>query len=212
MSPAYNGVHPDTKRIRADGLAGFTVRFSKTDSTQMPIYRLIMKLKWERYLKKLQAKGLVIGSGSQILEPCFLDPAHCFLIHIGENCTLAPGIRILAHDASTKRHLGYTKIGRVSIADNCFIGSSSIILPGVSIGKNSIIGAGSIVTRDIPSNSVAAGNPIKIICSTQSYIKKMNLLMQHSPCYDDSYLIGSLTSEMKKKMISDLSSGIGFIV
>ena len=52
---------------------------------------------------------------------------------------------------------------RVNIGKNVWIGSGSIILPGVSIGDNSIIGAGSVVTKDIPENSIAVGNPAKVI-------------------------------------------------
>ena len=51
----------------------------------------------------------------------------------------------------------------VTIGDNCWIGANSVICPGVTIGENSVIGAGSVVTRDIPANSVAAGNPCKVI-------------------------------------------------
>ena len=63
-------------------------------------------------------------------------------------------MNILAHDASTKRHLNYAKIGNVVIEDKVFIGAGSIILPGVRISKNSIIGSGSVVTKDITKNSV----------------------------------------------------------
>ena len=55
---------------------------------------------------------------------------------------MAPHVQILAHDASTKRYLGYTKIGRVLIGNNVFVGAGTIILPSVAIGNNVIIGAG----------------------------------------------------------------------
>ena len=73
------------------------------------------------------------------------------------------GVQILAHDVSTKRNLGYTKIGKVSIGNDVFIGRGTIILPNVRIGNNVVIGAGSIVTSDIPDNSIAVGNPCRVI-------------------------------------------------
>ena len=51
----------------------------------------------------------------------------------------------------------------VTIEDNCWIGAGSVICPGVTIGRNSVIGAGSVVTKDIPANSVAVGNPCRVL-------------------------------------------------
>ena len=109
------------------------------------------------------ANGLKIGNNCHIMGGCIIDPGHCWLIEIGDNVTLAPRVHILAHDASTKRELGYTRIGGVKIGNNVFIGAGSIILPGVFIGNNVIIGAGSIVCKDIPDNSIAIGSPSKVI-------------------------------------------------
>lgn len=69
--------------------------------------------------------------------------------------TFGPHVQVLAHDASMHNVLGYTKIGRVRIGNNVFIGAGSIVLPNVQIGDNSIVGAGSIVTKDISPNVVS---------------------------------------------------------
>ena len=137
------------------------------------LLKMIRKFKRKIYLKRLIAKGLKIGKNVIIVEDFFFDPSHCYLISIEDNCTICPNVRIIAHDASIKKILGYTKIGKVEIKKNCFIGDSVIILPGVSIGPNSIVGAGSIVIDDIPANSVAVGNPAKVICSLDEYIRKI---------------------------------------
>ena len=63
-----------------------------------------------------------------------LDPSHCWLIEIGDNVTFGPHVQVLAHDASMHNVLGYTKIGRVRIGNNVFIGAGSIVLPNVQIG------------------------------------------------------------------------------
>lgn len=109
----------------------------------------------EPKLKKLKKNGFKVGENFSMQEKCIIDKSHCWLITIGDNVTLAPRVHILAHDASTKRHLNYTKIGLVNIGNKTFIGAGSIVLPNVSIGNNCIIGAGSVVTKNIADNSVA---------------------------------------------------------
>ena len=78
-------------------------------------------------------------------------------IHIGKYTRITGGVKVLSHDACRKMKAD-TWIG-----DNCFIGIHSLILPGVRIGNSVIIGAGSVVTKDIPGNTIAAGNPARII-------------------------------------------------
>ena len=85
-------------------------------------------------------------------------------IYIGDKCLIGHNTVIakINHeiDPDNRRDL-IPK--RVTIGKNVWIGSGSIILPGVSIGDNSIIGAGSVVNKDIPENSIAVGNPCKVI-------------------------------------------------
>lgn len=66
-----------------------------------------------------------------------------FLIEIGDNCRLSKGVRILAHDATTFRDLGVTRIAPVKILESTFIGERAIILPGVAIGPRTLIAAAS---------------------------------------------------------------------
>ena len=80
-------------------------------------------------------------------------------VHVGEYSYIAFEARILTHDR-TRGFYKHTRVGR-----NCFIGGRSMILPGVEIGDNSIVAAGSIVTKNVPPNSIAAGNPARIVRS-----------------------------------------------
>ena len=73
------------------------------------------KIVAEPNLKKLKKAGLKVGKNFSMQEKCIIDKSHCWLITIGDDVTLAPRVHILAHDASTKRHLDYTKIGLVNI-------------------------------------------------------------------------------------------------
>ena len=104
----------------------------------------------------LVARGLQLGREVYIGPRATIDPWHCWLIAIGDEATLAPGVQILAHDASTKRHLGWTRVGRVVIGRRVFIGAGSIILPDTTIGDDAIVGAGSVVS---PRHRARARSP-----------------------------------------------------
>ena len=136
------------------------------------IHKLIMLLNREIPTEILVKRGLNVGKNFNRQQGCFIDPSHCFLITIGNNVTMSIRVTLLAHDASTKKLLGYTKIGQIRIDDNVFIGANTTILPNVKIGENSIIGSGSLVTHDIPDNSVAVGVPAKVICNTEEFKQK----------------------------------------
>lgn len=161
----------------------------------------------------LKKRGLKIGKNCNIQKECIIDPSHCWHIEIGNNVTLAPRVHILAHDASTKMHLNYTKIGNVVIEDRVFIGANSIILPGVKIGENSIIGSGSVVSKDIPRGSVAVGNPAKVICSTEDYLSKHKENMKNGILFDESYTRAKhVSSEKKEEMKNRIDGKVGYII
>ena len=85
-------------------------------------------------------------------------------IRIGENCMLASGAYVTDsdwHDIYNRLALGKTE--PVDIADNVWIGDSAIVCKGLSIGENSIIGAGAVVVHSIPANCIAAGNPAQVV-------------------------------------------------
>jgi acetyltransferase-like isoleucine patch superfamily enzyme len=80
-------------------------------------------------------------------------------VHIGEHSYVAFNARIMTHDR-TRGLYTHTHVGR-----NCFIGGESLLLPGITIGDDCIVAAGSIVTNDVPARSLVAGNPARIIRS-----------------------------------------------
>lgn len=126
--------------------------------------------------------------------------------------TFSHNVHILAHDASTKMVLGYTKIGQVIIGNNVFIGAGSIVLPGITIGNNVIIGAGSVVTHDIPDGCVFAGNPARKISSLEDYAKKSRKLFADSPQYNESYTIrGKIDKSKKMQMNNELIGKAGYV-
>ena len=117
---------------------------------------LITRLRWY-YLTKFW--GMDIHPETLISLKAHLDRSHPKGIHIGRGTTVSFGATILSHDYSRRLH-AHTYIGEF-----CFVGACSIILPGVRIGDHTIVGAGAVVTKDIPPNSLAVGNPANVVRS-----------------------------------------------
>lgn len=166
-----------------------------------------LRIKW------LIKNGLRLGINCYIAPSVLIDPTFPWLISIGDNCYLTFNVIILAHDASTKNYIDYTKIGAVTIGNNCFVGAGSIILPNVHVGDNVIIGAGSVVTKDISSNSVVAGNPAKVINMTQKLVNFHSSRLRSRPHYPKEgwTLRRGITQERKRKMWEDVKKEIGYI-
>ena len=157
--------------------------------------------------------GVQIGEHCKFQSEVLIDYSHYWLITIGNNVTLAPRVHILAHDASTKSVLGYTKLGLTSIEDDVFIGAATIVLPGVTIGKGSIVGAGAVVTHSIPAGVVAVGNPAKVMCSIDEYYNKMKSKMNADNCFGEDYTLRkNLSQEKKQEMIDTIKKyGCAFV-
>jgi acetyltransferase-like isoleucine patch superfamily enzyme len=134
--------------------------------------------RWLRLLKSVvsaqrfaQLSGVRLGNGCRILTKDF--GSEPFLISIGDRVTLSGGVSFLNHDGSTwlirdengRRY----HFRRIEIGSDVFVGHRAILMPGVRIGNRVIVGAGSVVTRSIPDNSVFAGNPARFVCSYDSY-------------------------------------------
>ena len=177
-----------------------------------PIKELFYRLRGEVTTEKLVAMGMNVGKDFKRLQGVILDPSHCWLITIGNHVTMAPRVHILCHDASTKDFLGYTKIGRVDIGNNVFIGAETVVLPGVTIGDNVVIGANSTVTKDIPAGSVAAGSPARVICTLEEYLTKERARMETAPCYGEDYTLRqNVSMEKRMEQKAALEGKIGYI-
>ena len=173
---------------------------------------IVYRIRGEYTTERLISMGMKVGKNFGRLKGVILDPSHCWLIEIGDNVTMAPRVHVLCHDASTKQFLNYTKIARVTIGNNVFIGAETVVMPGVTIGNNVIVGANSTVTHDVPDNVVVAGCPAKQICTLDEYLEKERMRMQNSPVYDDKYTLRKgISLELRKKQKEDLQEGFVYI-
>lgn len=172
----------------------------------------IRRITGEVPTKALIQRGLKVGADFSRQQGCYIDPTHCFLIEIGSNVTMSIRVTLLAHDASTKKCLGYTKIGKIRIGNNVFIGANATVLPGVCIGDNSVVGANSVVTKSVPENTVVAGNPARVVCSLSEFQEKNGAILKSTKVFGREYRFSKrLSEEQKKEMQEAVENGIAFI-
>lgn len=127
----------------------------------------------------LRNQGVVIGKNLRLFNHNSIrfDTTTPGLITIGDNVSITADVSILTHDfCSSVFRQKYNDYlpgrSKVVIGNNVYIGQKVMILRGVTIGDNVIIGAGAIVTKDIPSDSVAAGIPARVVCTLDEYYRK----------------------------------------
>lgn len=156
-------------------------------------------------INKLIKKGLKIGQNVHLGPEVIIDPSYCFLITIGDNVTIAPRVHLLAHDASMGVHLKRAKMGEVKILNDTFIGAGTIILPGVTVGPNAVVGAGSVVTRDVPPGTVAIGNPAKVVFTLADFLQKHeeNAIVLPYQEYSIQYLTAEKIKEIKDRLAKE---------
>ena len=140
--------------------------------------RIIQKLKLhygsqETVIATLRAMGVQVGERCRIYTANF--GSEPWLIRIGNHVCISNDVTFVNHDLTwpfQDQYASLTSFGKIAILDNCQIGLRATILPNVTIGPNSIVGACSVVTKDVPPNTVVAGSPARVICTIEEYERK----------------------------------------
>jgi acetyltransferase-like isoleucine patch superfamily enzyme len=147
------------------------------------IRKLVARLRASYELRKYSPVTIaeyLRRQGSQIGEGCFIVPTSLgtepYLVKIGNHVAIAYGVTFSTHDGAAwifRDQVPDTQVfGPIVIEDNCIIGSNVILLPNIRIGRNSVVGAGSVVISDVPPNSVVVGVPARPLGSVDKYREK----------------------------------------
>lgn len=146
-----NNIRPSETEKRAEILKELLPHMEENCVILSPVYAdygLYTKIGHDSFINHnayfMDGGGITIGS-------------HCF---IGPNCGMYTAVHATIAE---ERNQGLEKALPIVMGDNCWLGGDVTILPGVTIGNNTIIGAGSVVTKDIPDNVVAVGNPCRVL-------------------------------------------------
>ena len=165
------------------------------------------------YIAHLRSLGIRIGDGCIFRDPLTtrIDVSRPALVSIGSNVDMNTYFQILTHDWASfvfrnKYHDFVNSSGRVEIGSNIYIGTNVIVLRGVTIGDNCVIGAGSVVTHDIPANSVAVGAPGRVVCSLDEYYQKRKVkglqeAVEHVKAFQKNFGRDPLPHELYEEFI-----------
>ena len=142
-------------------------------------YEIVGRMDYKRYIKKigvnLRGEVHLYGRSSWGTEP--------WLITIGDNVHITKGVQFITHDGGTlifRKDVPDLEITKpITIGNDVYLGNNVILLPGVTIGNRVVVGAGAIVTKDIPDNSVAVGVPARVIKSADDYFEKLKIESLH---------------------------------
>lgn len=143
------------------------------------IFRLNGSVKWPvHFTSKVIdpqniTKGILCDPGDNLNN--YIQGANGIIF--GNNIEIGPGVKIISSNHYSSNFRKHTFSKPIKINNNVWVGANAVILPEVEIGKNVIIGAGSIVVKDIPSNSIAVGNPCKVIKKKNIYSEDFSSIL-----------------------------------
>lgn len=174
---------------------------------------LLGRLRGHPSRRWLVKHGLRVGRDVYIDHFAAFDHGFLWLISIADEAVLSAGVRIVAHDGSTKHWTGYIRVGRVDIGRKAYIGAHAVVLPGVTIGENAIVGAGSVVREDVPPGAIVIGNPAVQVGTVEDFLAKHLGRITERPCYPRAGFSAYdyVTPENMQLMRRELADGFGYV-
>ena len=128
--------------------------------------------------KEAKKAGMIVEDGVSIVGGVNFG-SEPYLIHLHKHCRISMDVMFITHDGGTwafrndnEKYKHIIKYGKIEVGEYSFVGARSTILPGVTIGSYCVVGAGSLVNKDVPDGTVVAGVPAKFICTTEEYAEK----------------------------------------
>ncbi len=140
--------------------------------------------------RPLLPEGIHIGKNVLIDATARLDYLYGKHITICDDVIIGDGARILCHDLSSIRRIGVIWVAPVYIGERAFVGADSLILPGVTIGKDAVVAAGAVVSENVDPGVIVAGVPAKPIGSAYELDKKRIKMMGTKKYYDSKLIYG----------------------
>ena len=136
-------------------------------------------------IARLRAQGVRIGQGCAVLTDAFSTEP--YLVRLGDRVVVAGGVQFLTHDGAIvllrRERPGAQSFAPIVVGDDTFIGQNALILPGTTIGRGCLIGAGSVVRGRIPENALVIGNPARVVGRASLLLRRM----QSAPGTIDSF-------------------------
>lgn len=163
------------------------------------IYRLIYKICMMKINHVKYAKKIGVNMGNNIhLYGTIEWGTEPWIISLGDDVYITDGVKFITHDGGTllfRNTIPDLEITKpIKIGNKVYIGNNVLFLPGITVGDNVIIGAGAVVTHDIPDNSVAVGVPAQVIKTTEEYLEKVKRESLH---------LGHMKGEEKDKALRE---------
>jgi acetyltransferase-like isoleucine patch superfamily enzyme len=145
---------------------------------------LLARVRGEQTIRRMRGQGLQAPDPFYVAARVSIDPGFAWAVEIGADATLSANVQIIAHDAAMFRMTGYTLVRPVRIGVRSYVGAGVTILPGAVIGDDAVIGAGSVVTGEIPAGAVAVGNPARVIGDARELVERHRRAMTEIPRFE----------------------------
>lgn len=165
-------------------------------------FRILIRL-LKGPLRCAKKEGLICGKNVTVMGGCNFG-SEPYLITLGDNVRLSNDVTFITHDGGNwafryqDKYKEVNHFGKIKVDEYTFVGARATIMPGVHIGRNCVVGAGALVTKNVPDNSVVVGVPARVISDTASYAERMKEKMPQN------WDVSSYKKDKKKYLMDNI--------